>query len=177
MFALLAALVLTVPAGESGALDGVADGENSAANVNSSLTVSSADSGNPSQEALDPPPEDPPAEDPPPEDPPAEDPPPEGPPADDPEAINDPPIIMSVNAMITSSSTLSVDGLIGDEEPAGVIVRISWLGTDYEVNSDSTGQFTWQIAVGPSDEGWLTVVAIDSTAQESSPAQYFIFQP
>jgi hypothetical protein len=163
MSALLAALMLMVPTGDSDALDVVADGRNSGANVDSSLSVSAADSGNPSQETLDPPGGDPPGEDPPPEDPQGDD--------------NVAPDILEFGAMVTPSDTLSVEGRISDNEPEGVTIHISWLDAEHTVSAGSQGQFFWQIALGPDDEGLITAVAIDSLGLESDPKQDFVFQP
>ncbi len=149
MFALLAALVLTVPTGEPGALDVVADEMDSDANGNSSLSVSNTEFGDPNQETSDPPPE-------------------------NRSLLGSPPEIIYFYADISTTDTLWVDGTVTDEDLSGMTVRISWLGNDYVVNVDEWGSFSWQIAYDD-EEGLISAVAIDSTALESEPWEDLIY--
>ena len=149
MFALLAAVVLTVPAGEPDAPGLAADEVGYEAAGDSSPGIPTRESGDPNQETSNP----------------VLDPPPQV-----------APDITDFITMTNPDSYLSVEGNVTDDEsPSGCTVTITWLGNDYEVEVESTGCFFWGIQLGSSDEGTITAVAVDSGGLESEPVQDLIY--
>lgn len=145
MFALLAALVLTVPTGEPGALDVVTGDVDFAANGNSNLSVSTREFGDPNQQTSDPPPEEPPQ-----------------------------PVITAFSTLVTPGFTLAVEGTAVDEASGVSYIQINWLDNWYEVSVDSSGDFFWYIALEEGDEGWITAYAVNGFGMASEPAEDLI---
>jgi len=148
MFALLATLVLSVPAGQPGSLDVVTDEVGSNTNGNSSLSIPATELGDPSQKTSGPRLEDPP---------------------------NVAPEISYAYAEVSQNSILSLEGDVTDEDLPGITVTISWLDDEYEVGVNSAGHFSWQIELSSSQSGYLTAVATDSAGADSEPWRDLIY--
>ncbi len=80
---------------------------------------------------------------------------------------DDPPEIISFTTAVSGTGLLSVEGTVLDEDPVGLTVTITFLGNEYEVTTDSNGEFAWEMQLEEGEEDWLTAIASDWWTVES----------
>lgn len=75
---------------------------------------------------------------------------------------------------VGGSGLLTVRGTVTDEDPVGLTVVINFWGNDYEVTTDSDGDFIWQLQLEEGQEDFLTVVAFDWWGLESEASEAYV---
>ena len=84
------------------------------------------------------------------------------------------PQIVDFSTHVGGSGLLTVRGTVTDEDPVGLTVVINFWGNDYEVTTDSDGDFIWQLQLEEGQEDFLTVVAFDWWGLESEASEAYV---
>lgn len=87
---------------------------------------------------------------------------------------DDPPEIVSLTTTVDNDGLLMVEGTVIDEDPDGLTVVITFLSNEYEVTTDSNGDFVWQLQREEGEEDWLTAIASDWWTVESEAAEDYV---
>jgi len=87
---------------------------------------------------------------------------------------DDPPQIFNFDTHIDGHGLLTVEGTGIDEDPEGLTVVINFWGEEWEVTTDSDGDFFWQYQLEEGQEGWLTAVALDWWTTESDISEEYV---
>jgi len=87
---------------------------------------------------------------------------------------NDVPEIANFTTHIDDDGLLTVEGTVTDEDPIGLTVVINFWGSQYEVTTDSSGNFSWQWQLEEGQDGWLTAIASDWWTLESNTAEAYV---
>lgn len=84
---------------------------------------------------------------------------------------DDVPEIVNFTADVSGTGVLTVEGEVLDEDPVGLTVVITFWGNEYEVTTNSDGEFFWQLQLEEGQEDYLTAVAFDWWGLESDAAE------
>jgi hypothetical protein len=87
---------------------------------------------------------------------------------------DDPPEIVNFTTHINGSGLLTVEGTVNDEDADGLTVTITFWGQNYEVTTDSNGDFSWQLQLEEGQEDLLTAIAYDWWTLESNACEEYV---